>query len=106
MKSIYKSKYRTDRNFDLLFVNNKFKGVYVDKKKNKVKVSKIFKWFGEDFYKNYNNTKFMLRSGKENATLGFISQYITEDEKNYVLNGDYKLSYLSYDWGLNEITSE
>ena len=41
-----------------LFVNNKFKGVYVDKKKNKVKVSKIFKWFGEDFYKNYNNTKF------------------------------------------------
>jgi len=88
------------------FVNNISKGVHIDKNKNWVKVSKIFKWFGEDFYKNYNITQFMLRSGKQNGTLGFISEYIDDDEKSYVLNGKYKLKYMSYDWGLNEAVSQ
>ena len=48
----------------------------------------------------------MLRSSKQNGSLGYISDYISDDEKTYILEGDYKLKYLSYDWGLNEINSE
>ena len=86
------------------FVNNPAKGVSIDREKGKVKVSKIFKWFGDDFYKDYNRENFMLMSSKKNGTLGFIADYIAEEEKDFILNGDYKLSYLSYDWGLNEKT--
>jgi len=84
-------------------VNSPTKGVHIDKENKKIKVSKIFKWFGKDFFKNYNMNEFNVRSDKENGTLGFIYKYINDDEKEYVLNGDYKLKYLSYDWGLNEL---
>ena len=84
------------------FVNSNTKGVLVDKNKNKVKVSKIFKWFGQDFFKNYNMNEFNERSDKENGTFGYIYKYINDDEKEYILSDDYKLKYLSYDWSLNE----
>lgn len=84
------------------FVRNTSKGVEIDKENNRVKVSKIFKWFGEDFYRNYNRPGFMLRSGKQNGTLGFIYDYIDDSKKDYILNSKYILKYLKYDWGLNE----
>jgi len=84
------------------FVNSKTKGVLIDKNKNKIKVSKIFKWFGDDFFSNYHKQEFNDKSDKQNGTLGFIYKYINDDEKKYVLSGNYKLKYMSYDWGLNE----
>jgi len=88
------------------FVNSRTKGGLVDKDRNTIKVSKIFKWFGEDFFSNYNKQEFNNKSDKQNGSLGFIYKYINNKEKEYVLNGDYKLKYLPYDWGLNEPTSE
>jgi len=88
------------------FVNSKTKGVLVDKNKNRIKVSKIFKWFGDDFFSNYHNQEFNNKSDKQNGTLGFIYKYINEDEKEYVLRGDYKLKYMPYDWELNETLSQ
>ena len=85
-----------------IFVNSKSKGVLIDKESGKVRISKIFKWFGEDFYKNYGSETFMLRSSKQNGSLGYIAEYIDDNEKKYILEGDYKLKYLPYDWGLNE----
>lgn len=84
------------------FVNNKSKGVVIDKEKGRVKVSKIFKWFGEDFYNNYGSKQLSNKSRKENGARSFVAEYINEDDKNYILNGEYKLSYMSYDWSLNE----
>ena len=85
-----------------IFVNSKSKGVLIDKESGKVRISKIFKWFGEDFYKSYSSETFMLRSSKQNGSLGYIVEYIDDDEKKYILEGNYKLKYLPYDWGLNE----
>jgi len=84
------------------FVNNESKGVVIDKEKGRVKVSKIFKWFGEDFYNNYGSKQLSSKSRKENGARSFVAEYINEDDKNYILNGEYKLSYMSYDWSLNE----
>jgi len=84
------------------FVNSKTKGVLIDKNESKIKVSKIFKWFGDDFFSNYHKQEFNDKSDKQNGTLGFIYKYINDDEKFFLLNSNYKLKYMSYDWSLNE----
>jgi hypothetical protein len=55
---------------------------------NTLYVSKIFKWFGEDF---------------GGDVVGFFLKYAEEDLKNRLLaKGDQiKVDYLNYDWGLN-----
>jgi uncharacterized protein DUF547 len=87
------------------FVNNPDKGVFIDEKDGRVKVSKIFKWFGEDFTKNYGDrVSFKNKSLKDNAVLNFILDYlISENKKAYINKDDYKLGYLEYDWHLNEM---
>jgi hypothetical protein len=40
-------------------------------------------------------------SDKERAALNFISGYVSQDDQAYLSKGDYKLSYLDYDWSLN-----
>ena len=88
------------------FVNNPDKGVYVNEQSGKVKLSKIFKWFGDDFINNYGSKKlFNNYSLKENAVLNFTSDYIESEEvKEYLMNNKLKIGYLGYDWHLNEQT--
>ena len=87
------------------FINNPDKGVRIDEEENRVKVSKIFKWFGDDFIKNYGEPiSFKNESLKNNAVLNFISDYLaSEDNKEYIEKDDFKLGYLGYDWHLNEM---
>ena len=88
------------------FVNNPDKGAYVNEQSGKVKLSKIFKWFGDDFINNYGSKKlFNNYSLKENAVLNFTSEYIESEEvKEYLMNNKLKIGYLGYDWHLNEQT--
>ncbi len=88
------------------FINNPDKGVYVNEQSGKVKLSKIFKWFGDDFINNYGSKKlFNNYSLKENAVLNFTSEYIESEEvKEYLMNNKLKIGYLGYDWHLNEQT--
>jgi hypothetical protein len=88
------------------FINNPDKGVYVNEQNGKVKLSKIFKWFGDDFINNYGSKKlFNNYSLKENAVLNFTSEYIESEEvKEYLMNNKLKIGYLGYDWHLNEQT--
>ncbi|MGB7291342.1 MAG: DUF547 domain-containing protein [Thermodesulfobacteriota bacterium] len=87
------------------FINDPVKGVIIDRENNRVRLSKIFKWFGEDFIKNYGNTEmFSGRNEKENAVLSVVVRYLQdEDKKEFVRGNNFKISYLSYDWSLNEI---
>lgn len=87
------------------FVNNPDKGVSIDENEQRVKISKIFKWFGEDFIKNYGDeVKFKNESLKNNAVLNFITNYlVSESKKEYIEKNEYKLGYLKYDWHLNEM---
>lgn len=86
------------------FVNNPDKGVYIKQKNGRVKLSKIFKWFGDDFIPKYGSEKlFKNYSLKENAVLDFVTNYIeSEITKEYLMNNKLKIGYLSYDWHLNE----
>ena len=87
------------------FVNNPSKGIQIDEQKGKVKLSKIFKWFGEDFIQNYGGTKlFNNYSLKENAVLNFTAEYLeAQQTKEYLMNNKLKIGYLGYDWHLNEL---
>lgn len=85
------------------FVNNPQKGVLIDQESGRVKLSKIFKWFGDDFIPGYGGlVLFNNYSLKENAVLNFASQYLeNEQAKKYVREHKLKIDYLDYDWHLN-----
>ncbi len=75
----------------------------IDRAFNRVSVSSIFKWFGKDFQQSYGKKEnFNNLNGKETAFLNFISQYLSPAEGNYLTQGGYKVSYLDYDWSLND----
>jgi len=86
------------------FVNNPQKGVLIDQESRKVKLSKIFKWFGEDFMQNYGSDVLSSEySLKENAVLNFAAQYLeSKKAREYVMKNRVKIGYLDYDWHLNE----
>ncbi|MBE9170552.1 DUF547 domain-containing protein [Pleurocapsales cyanobacterium LEGE 06147] len=74
----------------------------IDRDSQRVYVSSIFKWFGEDFEKSYGKKEnFANLNGKETAFINFISQYLSPAEREYLTRGGYKVSYLDYDWSLN-----
>lgn len=93
------------RDASINFVNNPYKGVSIDQQDGKVKFSKIFKWFGEDFIQNYGNEKLISNySLKENAVLNFTAEYIQSDEtREYLMNNKLKIGYLGYDWHLSDL---
>ena len=86
------------------FINNPDKGVFVNEQNGKVKFSKIFKWFGDDFINNYGSKKlFNNYSLKQNAVLNFTVDYLeSQQTKEYLMNNKLKIGYLGYDWHLNE----
>ena len=90
------------------FVNNSDKGVRINPAERTVKLSKIFKWFGDDFIEQYGNTSlFSDRSPKERAVLNFVMKYLkSEEEKQFLKRDDFKVGYLDYDWSLNELKVE
>lgn len=75
----------------------------IDRTSNKVYLSPIFDWFGEDFVKTYSNA--LDLSGfpeKQKAVLNFISRHVEPGEKAYLVTGNFSIEYLKYDWSLNE----
>jgi Protein of unknown function, DUF547 len=76
-------------------------GLKIDRAQNQVAISSIFKWFGEDWQAKYSADGKFTGSDKERAALNFIASYLSQDDQSYLAQGNYKLSYLDYDWSLN-----
>jgi Protein of unknown function, DUF547 len=75
----------------------------IDRSNNKVHLSPIFDWFGQDFVKTYGTDKeFSGFSGKERAVLNFVSRYLEPADRAFLLKGGFSIEYLKYDWSLNE----
>ena len=78
-------------------------GTMIDVDANSVSVSAIFKWYGKDFVKAHaDRMPKGQHTDKERGTLGFVSRYAEEADRNYILKGNYRVRYLDYDWSLNE----
>jgi hypothetical protein len=77
-------------------------GLKIDRENNTVAISKIFDWFGSDWEKDYSIEEGQFAgNAKQRATLNFISQYVSEDDREYLEAGEYEVRYLDYDWNLN-----
>ncbi len=76
-------------------------GLQIDRTQNRVAISSIFNWFGEDWQVQYAAEGKFTGSAKERSVLNFISNYVDPEDKEYLEQGNYKLDYLNYDWSLN-----
>jgi len=74
-----------------------------DRQKSILYLSPILKWFAEDFVNKHAPEKNIGRHDrKTSAVLNFIAAYLSESEADFVLEGNFKIKYLKYDWSLNE----
>ena len=79
------------------------RGLRISRDEDKVYLSSIFKWFGEDFIRTYDTSdRFRGKSDTERALLNFVSRYASDSDRDFLLSGNYKIEYLDYDWSLNE----
>jgi hypothetical protein len=89
------------------FLSNSSKFL-LDKEKNRIYLSSIFDWFGEDFIAAYQNSELLkganLRnySAKEKAILAYVASHLTETDAAYIRERQPEIEYLKYDWTLNE----
>ncbi len=70
---------------------------------NTLGLSPIFKWFSDDFVTKYGSKQNIAKHNRKNsAVLNFISAHLKDNDRDYVLKGQFKIKYLKYDWSLNE----
>ncbi|MHC4575405.1 MAG: DUF547 domain-containing protein [Planctomycetota bacterium] len=75
----------------------------INHRKAVVYLSTIFKWFADDFVPQYAPEKSLGKHNKKvSAVLSFVASHLKDADKKYILEGKYKVKYLSYDWSLNE----
>ena len=65
--------------------------VRIDRSKRRVYVSKIFKWYEDDFEVGYDDVA------------DFLADYLPPEDAEYLGSTDVKLRYLDYDWTLNDL---
>ncbi len=79
------------------FVKNRV-NVRLNLPKKEIYLSKIFKWFNEDFSKFKGATRF----GKYNGVVSFCSEYFSKPLQKQIHITKAKIIWYSYDWTLNE----
>ena len=78
-------------------------GLHIDRERQVVYFSSIFKWYGEDFIAGYSPTSgFSGLDRIERAVANFSSRYLSSSDRDYLKTGGYSVKYLDYDWSLNE----
>jgi len=70
----------------------------------KIVLSSLFKWFGVDFIRRYENERdgIMKFNARERAVLLFLSTYFPE-HNNFLLGGDFTIEYRPFDWTINRV---
>ena len=76
-------------------------GLQIDRGRGTVKISAIFQWFSPDWKRGEKDPVSIPNHSKTSPELNFIGRYVDAEDRAYILAGDYKLSYLDYDWSLN-----
>ena len=89
------------------FVNNP---AFVDVKpgRKKIRISKIFKWYGKDFKLDFGTPEpFGKFSVADTAVLSFLAYYLEDEAQGeYLQEANYKIEYPPFDWSLNDQKSQ
>ena len=65
-------------------------------------VSKIFDWYGEDFFPNYAESVDTKYSILEQAILGFVAAYGPLEAAHLIQDDMVRIKFLKYNWALND----
>ena len=85
------------------FAYDDYAHVLIARRERHVYISPIFKWFAPDFAKTYGtNVGFPNHRPDERAVLNFIGKHLGPKDREYLEKERYRISYLDYDWSLNE----
>ena len=76
--------------------------------RKKIRISKIFKWYGKDFKLNFGTSEPRGKfSADDNAILSFLAYYLEDEAKGaYLQEANYKIEYPPFDWSLNDLKKE
>lgn len=85
------------------FVNDT-KYVEVTPGHKKIRLSKIFKWYGKDFKLDFGTPESLGKfSSIDTAVLSFLAYYLEDEEKvEFLQQAKYKIQYPAFDWSLND----
>ena len=72
-----------------IWLDNEEIGLRIDNDGKRLRISSISQWFSEDFEKEAGSVR------------TYLDRFLTEDQKKS-LQDDASISYLSYDWSLND----
>lgn len=68
-----------------------------------LRVSSLFKWYGDDFTGQYAPVVPGSRDAGERGILGAIAKYGPPPAAELARSGQPEIRYLAYDWSLNDI---
>ena len=74
----------------------------IDRQNGRIYLSEIFKWYGKDFVKSFGTSDVLSGNEIEKAVLNFASKNLDENDSEFLLNEEFTIEYLKYDWTLNE----
>ena len=77
-------------------------GFSLDREEQRVYLSSIFKWYGQDYEQNYGVEDQFEGNDKQRAVLNHFSPVLDSDTQSFLKQEDYKVDYLDYDWSLNQ----
>ena len=77
--------------------------VQIDKAGNAVRLPQIFNWFAGDFTSDPQTAVFFERYPRETiGPLTWVYRYANAEDREFMRQGKFELSYLEYDWALND----
>ena len=76
-------------------------GFSIDSQDQKVYLSSIFKWYGQDFEPTYGTKDKFNGNAKQRAVLNYLNPVLDSASQNFLEQKDYQVKYLDYDWSLN-----
>jgi hypothetical protein len=77
-------------------------GFSLDREEQKVYLSSIFKWYGQDFEQTYGIEDKFNGNSQQQAVLNYLNPALDSGSQMFLEQEDYDVKYLDYDWSLNK----
>lgn len=75
----------------------------IDKDKQRVSLSEIFRWYGDEYVELYGTSEAPNRRREsESAVLNYLSSALSPADRTYLQEEKYGVVYLPYNWALND----
>lgn len=84
-----------------LFLNDPTRGLRVDRDRNQIILSPIFKWYASDFT---GGPGLLARAKAElsgSEILAYVKKYAPAEAVQFIIENNPRADYLAYDWSLN-----